>query len=96
VKRLLGVVLAAAALAVGAGTADADPPHTCGRLTLGTSAYVIRAHRVTCTFAMRGAKGYLNGRHRPHGYACTAYQGSIPVFCHDRRHRSHYFMGTTG
>jgi hypothetical protein len=94
--RALALALClAAAAACCAVPASADPPRTCGRLSYGGSAYVIRAHRVTCGFALKSAKRYLAHKASPHGFRCRSYAGAIPVYCQNPKHKSQYLMGAT-
>jgi hypothetical protein len=74
--------------------AAADPPRTCGRLSYSGAAYVLRAHRVTCGFALRSARTYLAHEQAPKGYRCRAYPGGIPVYCQMPKRKSRYFMAT--
>ena len=90
----LAAALAALALAALAAPAVADPPRTCGRLSYSGAAYVLRAHRVTCGFALRSARTYLAHKKSPKGYRCRAYPGGIPVYCQMPKRKSRYFMAT--
>ena len=92
--KALAPVLAVAALALLAVPASADPPRTCGRLSYAGAAYVLRAHRVTCGFALRSAKTYLAHKTSPKGYRCRAYPGGVPVYCQMPKRKSRYFMAT--
>jgi hypothetical protein len=94
VRRAGAALVLAAALGGAAPAALADPPHTCGRIIYGGNAYVIRAHRVTCSFATRSARTFLALGAAPRGYKCRAAQGSVPVTCTHRVRRSRYFFAT--
>jgi hypothetical protein len=92
--RTLAAALVTLALVVLAAPAVADPPRTCGRLSYAGAAYVLRAHRVTCGFALRSARTYLAHKKSPKGYRCKAYPGGIPVYCQMPKRKSRYFMAS--
>ena len=93
-RRAILLALCGAAACAAVPDAVADPPHTCGRILYAGNAYIVRAHRVKCSFATRSSRAYLSLGAAPRGYRCRATQGSVPVSCTHRVRRSRYFFAT--
>jgi hypothetical protein len=83
-----GLALAACGLvaaAIGASpAAGAVPPDKCGTIAVEGKKFKVRAHKVSCEFAVRWSKHFLKRGHRPDGWSCTRYsadESSIAFNC---------------
>ncbi len=70
-------VIAGASLPVANATV---PPRNCGKLTVGSRHYTIKADQIRCKTAKTDAKAYLVSRRKPRGYSCRNYTGSKMTF----------------
>jgi hypothetical protein len=75
------ILVAVAAALLVATAASAYPAITCGRISYGGQAYVVKSHGPSCTFAIRGVKAYLAHRTSPRLFKCRRYGANIPAYC---------------
>jgi hypothetical protein len=64
------------ALGLGSGAAPAGAvttPKKCGTITVNGKSFKVNAHIVSCEFAKRWSKHFLNRGHKPNGWSCTRY-----------------------
>ena len=77
----LALALAVAGTALAATHAGAIvPPKDCGRISVGSHRYNIKADQLKCSSARRYSARYLRTRHGPRDYACHRFRGSALVF----------------
>ena len=92
--RRLVLLLCLAALLAPVAAAPAYPPVTCGRVTVGGAAFVVRSHGPSCAKALSWARGYIAKRRTPAGYHCRAYGADVPAVCVRTGHKNTYFNAT--
>ena len=70
-RAALALGVTSALLAVPAAPSPAIvPPTDCGRMTVKSKRYTIKADQLRCTTARKHASGYLSTHRRPRGYSC--------------------------
>ena len=75
------VIAAFAAMALFSTHAGATvPPKNCGKLTVGSRAFTIKADGVRCSTAKSHSGRYLRTRRAPSGWRCRSYSGSRMAF----------------
>src|SRR4051812_9088379 len=81
---VIGALLAAAALIaslVAAGPAGAIvPPKDCGKITVKSHRYNVKADQLPCAKARDYSVTYLKTHHKPRYYSCFSYSGSAIKF----------------
>ncbi|HEX8854662.1 MAG TPA: hypothetical protein VF752_03605 [Thermoleophilaceae bacterium] len=85
------MLVAAAVVAVFAGSASAVPAVGCGKVRVGHHHYSVRAHVLACRKARSWTVSYLKGRGAPRGYECRRFSRKLTrvVFvCENPRTRS--------
>ena len=76
----LALTVTCAVLAVVAAPSLAIvPPADCGRMTVQTKRYTIKADQLGCVTARSHAKRYLSTHRRPTGYTCRNFSGETKL-----------------
>jgi hypothetical protein len=76
-RRLLPVLPLVAVLAWTAAAHAIVPPRDCGRLSVSSRTYVVKADQLPCRDAKRYTSRYLGRSHvKPSGYTCRRYKAS--------------------
>jgi hypothetical protein len=74
VKRALVLAVLTGALVAAAPAQAIVPPRDCGRITVKSKRYNIKADQMRCADAVRHSRRYLaNSRRRPRGFRCRRY-----------------------
>ncbi len=75
------VLLASTAAMLAAATAGATvPPKNCGKISVASRAYQIKADQLRCTTAKDHARRYLRAHDAPSGWRCRDYRNSSLKF----------------
>ena len=85
---MLRVLPIAALLLVTAAVLPAQaivPPRDCGRITVKSKRYNIKADQMRCSDAVRYSRRYLGTRRKPRGYTCRRYGSETKLAFRCRR-----------
>jgi hypothetical protein len=64
------------ALVTAPGTSATVPPKNCGKITVNSKRYQIKADQMRCSTAITYSRRYLRARDRPSGYSCLNFSGT--------------------
>jgi hypothetical protein len=80
-KRLIGPGLAALLVAglIAPGAGATVPPKNCGKITVKSKRYQIKADQMRCVTAKTYSRRYLRRHARPSGYRCRSYSGGTAL-----------------
>jgi hypothetical protein len=73
----LAALLATGLMATGAGATV--PPKDCGKITVKSKRYQIKADQMRCDTAKTYSRRYLSRHARPSGYRCRSYSGGTAL-----------------
>jgi hypothetical protein len=77
---LLALAFTLGTVGVGAIAQATVPPRNCGKLSVGSRSYTIKADQIRCSTAKSGAKAYLVSHKKPSGFTCRDFKGSKMTF----------------
>lgn len=87
-RPLLAVAACTALLCLPSAATAVVPPKACGKITVSTKRYQIKADQISCRSARRYSRRFLTRGTKPRGYTCKNYpskKGRVDFYCNDGR-----------